>query len=42
MLLGGCIPPLLGLLKSSSAEGQIAAAKAVYAVSLGGARDHVG
>ncbi|RWR89871.1 C2 calcium-dependent membrane targeting [Cinnamomum micranthum f. kanehirae] len=42
VLLGGCIPPLLGLLKSSSAEGQIAAAKAIYAVSLGGARDHVG
>ncbi|XP_058010273.1 protein CELLULOSE SYNTHASE INTERACTIVE 1 isoform X2 [Hevea brasiliensis] len=42
VLLGGCIPPLLGLLKSSSAEGQIAAAKTIYAVSQGGARDHVG
>lgn len=42
VLLGGCIPPLLGLLKLSSAEGQIAAAKTIYAVSQGGARDHVG
>ncbi|PIA48031.1 hypothetical protein AQUCO_01400549v1 [Aquilegia coerulea] len=42
VLLGGCIPPLLGLLRSSSEEGQIAAAKAIYAVSQGGARDHVG
>ncbi|KAF9613571.1 hypothetical protein IFM89_008962, partial [Coptis chinensis] len=42
VLLGGCIPPLLGLLISSSEEGQIAAAKAIYAVSQGGARDHVG
>ncbi|KAJ6801765.1 protein CELLULOSE SYNTHASE INTERACTIVE 1-like [Iris pallida] len=42
VLLGGCIPPLLGLLKSSLAEGQIAAAKTIYAVSQGGARDHVG
>ena len=42
VLLGGCIPPLLGLLKSSSSEGQIAAAKTIYAVSQGGARDHVG
>ncbi|KAJ8769594.1 hypothetical protein K2173_005197 [Erythroxylum novogranatense] len=42
VLLGGCIPPLLGLLKSSSAEGQIAAAKTIYAVSQDGAKDHVG
>lgn len=42
VLLGGCIPPLLGLLRSTSAEGQIAAAKTIYAVSQGGARDHVG
>ncbi|KAI3947410.1 hypothetical protein MKW92_045812 [Papaver armeniacum] len=42
VLLGGCIPPLLGLLRSSSKEGQISAAKAIYAVSQGGARDHVG
>nr|GLL38698.1 uncharacterized protein LOC109172574 isoform X1 [Ipomoea trifida] len=42
VLLGGCIPPLLGLLKSSSAEGQISAAKTIYAVSQGGVKDHVG
>ncbi|CAN6906596.1 unnamed protein product [Brassica oleracea] len=42
VLLGGCIPPLLGLLKSSSVEGQIAAAKTIYAVSEGGVKDHVG
>ncbi|CAL0320358.1 unnamed protein product [Lupinus luteus] len=42
VLLGGCIPPLLGLLKSSSAEGQVAAAKTIFAVTQGGARDHVG
>ncbi|XXG87548.1 hypothetical protein AAC387_Pa11g2208 [Persea americana] len=41
VLLGGCIPPLLGLLKSSSAEGQTAAAKTIYAVSQGGSKDHV-
>ncbi|KAL8034161.1 hypothetical protein ABFX02_12G009600 [Erythranthe guttata] len=42
VLLGGCIPPLLGLLKSNTGEGQIAAAKTIFAVSQGGARDHVG
>ncbi|KAI3451114.1 hypothetical protein Pfo_007779 [Paulownia fortunei] len=42
VLLGGCIPPLLGLLKSNSTEGQIAAAKTINAVSQGGAKDHVG
>ncbi|CAI8583600.1 unnamed protein product [Vicia faba] len=42
VLLGGCIPPLLGLLKSSSTEARIAAAKTIYAVSQGGAKDHVG
>ncbi|QCD84732.1 vacuolar protein 8 [Vigna unguiculata] len=42
VLLGGCIPPLLSLLKSSSTEGQIAAAKTIYAVSQGGVKDHVG
>ncbi|KAF7834251.1 protein CELLULOSE SYNTHASE INTERACTIVE 1-like [Senna tora] len=42
VLLGGCIPPLLGLLKSNSAEGQVAAAKTIYAVSQGGVKDHVG
>ncbi|KAK7247459.1 hypothetical protein RIF29_42342 [Crotalaria pallida] len=42
VLLGGCIPPLLGLLKSSSTEGQIASAKTIFAVSQGGVKDHVG
>ncbi|GAB4847317.1 Interactor with COP9 signalosome (CSN) complex [Ancistrocladus abbreviatus] len=42
VLLGGCIPPLLGLLRSSSSDGQIAAAKTIFAVSQGDARDHVG
>ncbi|KAH9307906.1 hypothetical protein KI387_035817, partial [Taxus chinensis] len=43
VLLGGCIPPLLGLLRSGSAEAQKAAAKAIYAVSHGGvAAEHVG
>ncbi|CAH1436892.1 unnamed protein product [Lactuca virosa] len=40
VLLGGCIPPLLALLKSK--EGQITAAKTIYAVSEGDAKDHVG
>nr|GEV95655.1 hypothetical protein [Tanacetum cinerariifolium] len=42
VLLGGCIPPLLSLLKSNSSEGQITAAKTIYAVSEGDAKDHVG
>ncbi|KAL2332790.1 hypothetical protein Fmac_014003 [Flemingia macrophylla] len=42
VLLGGCIPPLLALLKSSSAEGQVAAAQTIFAVSQGDAKDHVG
>ncbi|XP_047328582.1 protein CELLULOSE SYNTHASE INTERACTIVE 1-like [Impatiens glandulifera] len=42
VLLGGCVPPLLGLLRSNSTESQIAAAKAIYAVSQGGVKDHVG
>ncbi|KAK6924124.1 C2 domain [Dillenia turbinata] len=42
VLLGGCIPPLLGLLRSNSAEGQVAAAKAIFAVSQGGNKDYVG
>ncbi|CAJ2667796.1 unnamed protein product [Trifolium pratense] len=42
VLLGGCIPPLLGLLKSSSEEGQVAAAKTIFSVSQGDAKDHVG
>ncbi|KAL0378431.1 UNVERIFIED_CONTAM: protein CELLULOSE SYNTHASE INTERACTIVE 1, partial [Sesamum radiatum] len=41
VLLGGCIPPLLGLLKSNKAEGQIAAAKTIMRVSRW-AKDHVG
>eukprot|EP01018_Ginkgo_biloba_P019292 Gb_18151 [translate_table: standard] len=42
VLLGGCIPPLLALLRSGSAQAQKAAAKAIYAVSHGGVADHVG
>ncbi|KAF5769406.1 putative C2 domain, armadillo-like helical, C2 domain superfamily protein [Helianthus annuus] len=42
VLLGGCVPPLLGLLKSNSPEGQLTAAKTIYAVSEGDAKDHVG
>ncbi|XP_024360310.1 protein CELLULOSE SYNTHASE INTERACTIVE 1 isoform X2 [Physcomitrium patens] len=42
VLLGGCIPPLLALLKSDSPEAQTVAARALNAVSQGGAKDHVG
>ncbi|XP_021896477.1 protein CELLULOSE SYNTHASE INTERACTIVE 3 isoform X2 [Carica papaya] len=43
VLLGGCIPPLLSLLKSESIEARKAAAEAVYEVSAGGlSDDHVG
>ena len=42
VLLGGSIPALLSLLKSSSADGQLSAAKTIYAVSQGDAKDHVG
>ncbi|XP_062197022.1 protein CELLULOSE SYNTHASE INTERACTIVE 3-like isoform X2 [Phragmites australis] len=43
VLLGGCIPPLLSLLKSESAEAKKAAAEAIYAVSSGGlSDDHIG
>lgn len=43
VLLGGCIPPLLSLLKSDSVEARKAAAEAIYEVSAGGlADDHVG
>ncbi|KAF8404071.1 hypothetical protein HHK36_008948 [Tetracentron sinense] len=42
VLLGGCIPPLLSLLKSESAEARKAAAEAIYEVSSGGLSDHVG
>ncbi|XP_057503128.1 protein CELLULOSE SYNTHASE INTERACTIVE 3-like isoform X1 [Actinidia eriantha] len=43
VLLGGCIPPLLSLLKSESTELRKAAAEAIYEVSSGGlSDDHVG
>ncbi|GLJ09423.1 hypothetical protein SUGI_0109450 [Cryptomeria japonica] len=42
VLLGGCIPPLLGLLKLGSVEAQKAAGEAIYAVSYGSLTDHVG
>ncbi|XP_024020740.1 protein CELLULOSE SYNTHASE INTERACTIVE 3 [Morus notabilis] len=43
VLLGGCIPPLLSLLKSKSIEARKAAAEAIYEVSAGGlSDDHVG
>ncbi|KZV23198.1 hypothetical protein F511_05037 [Dorcoceras hygrometricum] len=39
VLLGGCIPPLLSLLKSNATESRKAAAEAIYAVSSGGISD---
>lgn len=43
VLLGGCIPPLLSLLKSQSTEARKAAAEAIFAVSSAGlSDDHVG
>jgi hypothetical protein len=43
VLLGGCIPPLLSLLKSETAEAKKAAAEAIYEVSSGGlSDDHIG
>ncbi|XP_054798801.1 protein CELLULOSE SYNTHASE INTERACTIVE 3 [Prosopis cineraria] len=43
VLLGGCIPPLLSLLKSETTEARKAAAEAIYEVSSGGlSDDHVG
>ncbi|KAL6870810.1 hypothetical protein ACP4OV_014658 [Aristida adscensionis] len=43
VLLGGCIPPLLSLLKSDSGEAKKAAAEAIYEVSSGGlSDDHIG
>lgn len=43
VLLGGCIPPLISLLKSESAEAKKAAAEAIYEVSSGGLLDdHIG
>lgn len=43
VLLGGCVPPLLLLLKSESTEARKAAAEAIYEVSsVGLSDDHVG
>ncbi|KAG1369926.1 protein CELLULOSE SYNTHASE INTERACTIVE 3 [Cocos nucifera] len=43
VLLGGCIPPLLSLLKSKSSESKKAAAEAIFEVSSGGlSDDHIG
>lgn len=43
VLLGGCVPPLLSLLKSESIEARKAAAEAIYEVSSGWVLDdHVG
>ncbi|ONK58016.1 uncharacterized protein A4U43_C09F6970 [Asparagus officinalis] len=43
VLLGGCIPPLLTLLKSGSSEARKAAAEAIFEVSSGGlSDDHIG
>ncbi|KAK1288614.1 hypothetical protein QJS10_CPB19g00147 [Acorus calamus] len=39
VLLGGCIPPLLSLLKSESCEARRAAAEAIFEVSSGGMTD---
>lgn len=42
VLIGGCIPPLLSLLKSDSVDARRAAAEAIYEVSLCGIDDTVG
>ncbi|KAG9457105.1 hypothetical protein H6P81_001613 [Aristolochia fimbriata] len=43
VLLGGCIPPLLSLLRSDQGDARKAAAEAIYEVSSGGlSDDHVG
>ncbi|KAM7459770.1 hypothetical protein LguiA_036247 [Lonicera macranthoides] len=43
VLLGGCVPPLLALLKSGTPEARKAAAEAIFEVSSGGlSDDHVG
>lgn len=42
VLLGGCVPLFLSLLKSASVEAQLAAANAIFAVSQVGLRDYVG
>ncbi|KAF8095137.1 hypothetical protein N665_0339s0008 [Sinapis alba] len=39
VLIGGCIPPLLSLLKSDSVDARRAAAEAIYEVSLCGIED---
>lgn len=40
VLLGGCVPPLLSLLKSGPSESRKAAAEALFEVSSGGLSDH--
>ncbi|KAL5704437.1 Protein CELLULOSE SYNTHASE INTERACTIVE 3 [Ranunculus cassubicifolius] len=43
VLLGGCVPPLLSILKSGSSEARKAAAETLFEVSSGGlSDDHVG
>ncbi|KAJ4748925.1 CELLULOSE SYNTHASE INTERACTIVE 3 [Rhynchospora pubera] len=43
VLLGGCIPPLLAMLKSDSVEGRKVAAEAIFDVSSGSlSDDHIG
>ncbi|XP_010539659.1 PREDICTED: uncharacterized protein LOC104813670 [Tarenaya hassleriana] len=43
VLLGGCIPPLLSILKSGSVEAKKAASEAIYEVSSAGiSNDHIG
>ncbi|XXG60675.1 hypothetical protein AAC387_Pa04g2519 [Persea americana] len=43
VLLGGCVPPLLSLLKSGASDARKAAAEAIFEVSSGGlSADHVG
>ncbi|CAA7013426.1 unnamed protein product [Microthlaspi erraticum] len=43
VLLGGCIPPLLSVLKSGTVETRKAAAEAIYEVSSAGiSNDHIG
>lgn len=43
VLLGGCVPPLLAMLKSDSVEGRKVAAEAIFEVSSGSlSDDHIG
>ncbi|XP_072079033.1 protein CELLULOSE SYNTHASE INTERACTIVE 3 isoform X8 [Arachis hypogaea] len=43
VLLGGCVPPLLSILKYESTDARKAAAEAIYQVSIGGlSEDNVG